>query len=130
MEIDATAQDTVSILRVTGYLDTRASTDFERKMLELIQGGARLLAIDFTRLDMITSAGIRVLMMVVKRLAAEDETEMLVDEQLFVVGAAPAQLPCHCLQDFGPFTVRLPARSCRRKSGKAAHCRLQCALSV
>jgi anti-anti-sigma factor len=72
MEIEATAQDTISILRVTGYLDTRASSDFERKMLELLQGGARLIAIDFTKLDMITSAGIRVLMMVMKRLGGTD----------------------------------------------------------
>jgi anti-anti-sigma factor len=72
MEIEATAQDTVSILRVKGYLDTRASSDFERKMLELLQGGARLIAVDFTRLDMITSAGIRVLMMVIKRLGGTD----------------------------------------------------------
>jgi anti-sigma B factor antagonist len=67
MEVEATIQDTMSILRVIGYLDTRASSDFERKVLEQLQGGARCLAIDFTKLEMITSAGIRVLMMVVRR---------------------------------------------------------------
>jgi stage II sporulation protein AA (anti-sigma F factor antagonist) len=68
MEIDISTHKTVSIVRVTGFLDTRASPAFERKMADLLQGGARLFAIDFTNLDMITSAGIRVLMMVVKRL--------------------------------------------------------------
>src|ERR1700676_2975471 len=53
--------------------------------------------------------------------AAEDETKMLVDEQLFVVGATPAQLSSHRLQDFGPFLARLPARSRRCRSGKPAH---------
>src|SRR5579872_1985209 len=76
VEIEASTQDSVSIVKVIGYLDTRASSEFEKKMLELIKGGARLFAIDFTKLDMITSAGIRVLMMVVKRLGGTERVAL------------------------------------------------------
>ncbi len=68
MDIEASVQDTVAIVRIAGYLDTRTSSDFERKMLEMLQGGAQAFAVDFTKLEMITSVGIRVLMMVAKRL--------------------------------------------------------------
>ena len=72
MDIETTAQDNVTIVRVNGYLDTRASVDFERKMLELLRGGTSLFGIDLTKVDMLTSAGIRVLMMVAKRLGGTD----------------------------------------------------------
>jgi anti-anti-sigma factor len=68
MDINVTTQDNVSIVQPVGYIDTRASVDFEKKMVELLKGGARLFAFDFTRVDMLTSAGIRVLMMTAKRL--------------------------------------------------------------
>jgi anti-anti-sigma factor len=68
MDINVTTQDNISIVQLVGYVDTRASVDLEKKMVELLQGGARLFAFDFTRVDMLTSAGIRVLMMMAKRL--------------------------------------------------------------
>ena len=86
MDIEATTQDNVSIVRVTGFLDTRASSDFEKKMLELLQGGARLFAVDFTKVDMVTSAGIRVLMMLAKRLGGANRVALWgLNEQVKVV---------------------------------------------
>jgi anti-anti-sigma factor len=76
MDVAATIQDSVATVRITGYLDTRASSDFERKMVELQQGGAQAFAVDFTKLEMITSAGIRVLMMMARRVGGTDRLAM------------------------------------------------------
>jgi anti-sigma B factor antagonist len=72
MEVESTTQDNITIVRVSGLLDTRASVDFEKKIVQLIQGGAKAFALDFTKLDMITSSGIRVLMMAAKRIGGTD----------------------------------------------------------
>jgi anti-anti-sigma factor len=86
MDVEAVVQDKVAIVRIIGYLDTRASSDFERKMLELLQGGAQAYAVDFTKLEMITSAGIRVMMMVAKRLGGTDRLAFWgLNEQVKVV---------------------------------------------
>jgi anti-anti-sigma factor len=86
MEIETSAQDGVSIVRVVGYLDTRASSEFERKMLELLQGGTRAFALDFSRLDMLTSAGIRILLMIAKRIGGTDRIALWgLNEQVKVV---------------------------------------------
>ncbi len=67
MDINVVTEGNVTIVQLVGYVDTRASVDFEKKMLELLQGGVRLFGFDFTKVDMLTSAGIRVLMMTAKR---------------------------------------------------------------
>jgi anti-anti-sigma factor len=86
MDIESTTQDSVAIVRITGFLDTRASSDFEKKMLELVQNGARSFAIDFTKVDMLTSAGIRVLMMLAKRLGGANRLALWgLNEQVKVV---------------------------------------------
>ena len=85
MDVDGTIEDQLAIVRVRGYLDTKSSSDFERKILELLQGGARAFAVDFTKLDMITSAGIRILMMVAKRLGADHVALWGLNEQVKVV---------------------------------------------
>jgi anti-anti-sigma factor len=86
MDIEATTQDALSIVRVVGFLDTRASADFEKKMLELLHAGSRSFAIDFTKVDMVTSAGIRVLMMLAKRLGGANRVALWgLNEQVKVV---------------------------------------------
>ena len=86
MEVEATTEDQLAIVRIRGFLDTKSSADFERKILELLMGGAKNFAIDFTKLEMITSAGIRILMMAVKRLGGADHVALWgLNEQIKVV---------------------------------------------
>jgi anti-anti-sigma factor len=81
MDVEATTEEQLAIVRVKGFLDTKSSSAFEYKMIELLQGGARMFAVDFTKLDMITSAGIRILMMVVKRLGGPDKVALFGSER-------------------------------------------------
>ncbi len=70
MDIKTSKQGDVAIIEPLGSIDTRASIDFEREVVALLQGGTRLIAIDFTKVDLITSSGIRILVMLTKRLGS------------------------------------------------------------
>ena len=72
MEIlDSTVGD-VAIIQPMGSVDTRGSFDFERKVKERLAGKTRLFAVDFEEVELLTSAGIRVLVMLAKRLEGID----------------------------------------------------------
>jgi stage II sporulation protein AA (anti-sigma F factor antagonist) len=73
MELQTDTQGHVSIVRVNGTLDTRASSEFERRVLELFNAGARYFVFNFGGVTLLTSAGIRVLMMLAKRLGGIDK---------------------------------------------------------
>ena len=62
----------VAIIQPLGSVDTRGSFDFERKVKERLAGKSRLFAVDFEQVEFLTSAGIRVLVMLAKRLEGVD----------------------------------------------------------
>lgn len=68
MDIKTTADGTLATVAVAGTIDTRAAGDFEATLVKAVEGGAKRIVIDFARVDLITSAGIRVLVMFAKRL--------------------------------------------------------------
>ena len=69
MEIKGTRQDDVAVLEVAGMIDTRGSLQFEREISTHFDQGIRRFVIDLKRVELITSAGIRVLVMLAKRVA-------------------------------------------------------------
>lgn len=52
----------------TGVLDGKAALAFERKLVELLDAKTTRLVIDLTKVSLVTSAGIRALVMAAKRL--------------------------------------------------------------
>jgi anti-anti-sigma factor len=68
VQLKSSRQGDVVIIEPAGLIDTKASMDFERQILDLFNGGSRLFAIDFAKVDLITSSGIRVLVMLAQRL--------------------------------------------------------------
>jgi len=72
MEIKSSSQDAVAIVEPSGVIDTRASIAFEQSIVDLLEAGKRQFAVDFTRVEVITSAGIRVLVMLAQRLSGID----------------------------------------------------------
>jgi stage II sporulation protein AA (anti-sigma F factor antagonist) len=68
MQIASTTRDGITFVTPTGLIDTRTAQAFEATMVQAYGGGARSFAIDFGRVDLITSAGIRVLVMMAHRL--------------------------------------------------------------
>jgi anti-anti-sigma factor len=62
--------DGVQILSIKGDLDSRAAPDFEAAMLKTLETPGADLLLDCSQLDYVTSAGLRVLVMVGKRITA------------------------------------------------------------
>ena len=68
MEITESKRNGVVVLAVAGRLDASNTGVFEEKLLGLIAGGDTRFVIDCTRLDYISSAGLRTLLVAAKRL--------------------------------------------------------------
>jgi anti-anti-sigma factor len=60
----------ISVVSPQGRLDSVTSASFERDLLEYIESGATRLLIDFSKLDYISSAGLRSVLLAAKRIRA------------------------------------------------------------
>lgn len=70
MEIKEIKKDAIMILEVDGRLDASTSPALEQKFLSLLEQGYNDLVIDFSQLQYISSAGLRVLLLAAKRTSA------------------------------------------------------------
>lgn len=57
------------VLIIEGRLDSSSSGELEKKFLAMMEGGEKNFVVDFTAMDYISSAGLRVLLMAAKRTA-------------------------------------------------------------
>jgi stage II sporulation protein AA (anti-sigma F factor antagonist) len=60
----------ISVVSPQGRLDSVTSANFERDLLEYIESGGTRLLIDFSKLDYISSAGLRSVLLAAKRIRA------------------------------------------------------------
>lgn len=67
MNIQETKKGQVSILSVTGRLDSMSSQDFEKRLSSLIDGGNVFVALECAKLDYVSSAGLRAILSAAKR---------------------------------------------------------------
>lgn len=65
------------LLSPEGRLDSNTSQGFEELLMKHIEAGNTRLAVDFTDLDYISSAGLRVLLMAAKRIKAANGSLVL-----------------------------------------------------
>lgn len=70
MEIGEEKKDGILILEPRGRVDSVSSADFEGALLKGLEAGETRLAVNFGGVDYISSAGLRVLLMLVKKLQA------------------------------------------------------------
>ena len=78
MEITVThEQNRVTVLHVEGNTDSESSAMLQKKALEVIDGGARYLIFDLSKVPYMSSAGLRVLQEVFNKLreVAPDESD-------------------------------------------------------
>lgn len=57
----------VKVLSIGGKIDTLSSSDVEKKLNGLIDGGAKMLVIDFSKTEYISSSGLRALLAGLKK---------------------------------------------------------------
>ncbi len=68
MDIIETRKEDVVILELVGRLDTNTSISLEEKLLALIENNENKILFDFSQIDFIASSGLRVLLMIGKKL--------------------------------------------------------------
>jgi len=68
MEIKQEKRNEIVIIGLVGRLDANTAGQLEKKLLPLIDEGEKQLIIDFSELDYISSAGLRLLLLAAKRL--------------------------------------------------------------
>ncbi len=71
----------VTVMEVSGNIDSATQMEFQNKAEELIKGGARHILVDLTRVPYMSSAGLRALSAILNQLRAANadisEAEML-----------------------------------------------------
>jgi anti-anti-sigma factor len=71
LSIEHEVEDSVRILRLVGELDNRAAMDLQAELLKCLGEKTQFLLLDVKNLESVSGAGLRVLVMVNERLAAE-----------------------------------------------------------
>ena len=69
MQIAEVRRDGVVAVVPTGRIDTTTAAALEGHLNVLMAGGARRVVVDFSRVDYISSAGLRVLLIVARRMS-------------------------------------------------------------
>jgi stage II sporulation protein AA (anti-sigma F factor antagonist) len=67
MNIQQSTRDSVTVIAPAGRIDTTTSGALEDGIRRVVDGGARDLVIDFSGVDYISSAGLRVFLVLAKR---------------------------------------------------------------
>ena len=68
MKLETSTIDTVTVVEMEGNLDTNTSVDAQDYINGLIDEGSTKLLTDFSKVDFVSSAGLRVLLSTAKRL--------------------------------------------------------------
>lgn len=68
MKLESTSIDSVTVVEMEGNLDTNTSVEAQDFINTLIDGGATKLLTDFSKVDFVSSSGLRVLLATAKRL--------------------------------------------------------------
>jgi anti-sigma B factor antagonist len=68
MEINESKKGSTVVLAIKGSLDVMTSPELEKRLLSLLDAGTNDLVFDLSHLDYVSSAGLRVFMMALKRL--------------------------------------------------------------
>ncbi len=72
MQISVKTTNEVRVLVFEGRLDTQTSPDAQQQLTRLIEEGETKILVNFEKLDYISSAGLRVLLVVAKQLKTTD----------------------------------------------------------
>lgn|SRR5688572_23738000 len=68
MEIVETREGGAVVVAPTGRVDSTTANRLERHLTMLLAGGERRIVVDFTRVEYISSAGLRVMLVLARRL--------------------------------------------------------------
>lgn len=81
MNLEQEHRDDILVLRPRGRLDSSSSPELERLLTEQLDAGSQRLVLDFSDLEYISSAGLRVVLLAGKKLRASKGKMVLVSLQ-------------------------------------------------
>jgi anti-sigma B factor antagonist len=67
MEISENKVDNIIVVSLGGRIDSTAAVEFEEKLIKYVDAGARTMVVDFQKVQFISSAGLRVLLLAAKK---------------------------------------------------------------
>jgi len=107
MEISVETRDRTHVVTVTGRMDAVTAPDFEKHMIQWIGEGRRDFAVDFSRLDYISSAGLRAILTTAKKLKAVNGSLFIASlkgavKEVFNLSGFASIIPIHDSVDAGP----------------------------
>ena len=62
MEISVTTKGSIAVMNFEGHLDTNSSPDAQKSLDELFGSGTLKILMNFTKVDFVSSAGLRILL--------------------------------------------------------------------
>lgn len=71
MTIETETYPSLSVAKLGGHVDTLNAAELESSLLALAESGEKQLLVDCTKLDYINSAGLRVFLLVAKRMESQ-----------------------------------------------------------
>lgn len=71
MDFDVTENNGVTVVAIAGSLDTRTAPEAQDKLSNLIENGAGKVLVNFEKLEYISSAGLRSLLFVAKKIKSK-----------------------------------------------------------
>ncbi len=77
MQITTEQVDTTLVVVPAGRLDSNHATGFEKTVTDYVRNGERRIVIDLSQIDYISSAGLRVVLMLVKQLKSSNGSLVL-----------------------------------------------------
>ena len=72
MKIECLKNEKDLIIKVTGSINTQTAPDFEKEIMPLINETIETIHLNFSDLDYISSAGLRVILLITKKMHGED----------------------------------------------------------
>ena len=100
MKIDVKKEEKASVVSVDGRMDGVSAPEFEKKLGDLIAGGETRFIIDFEALDYISSAGLRSILVIAKKLKAQNGQILLCAlkdavKEVFEISGFSSIIPIH-----------------------------------
>ncbi len=104
MNIEETMKNDTCVVRVTGRLDATTAPELDQAVKQIIDQGKNKMAFDLTHLEYVSSAGLRIFLVVAKKLKGLDGELSLAGlqgniKEVLEISGFPSILPCYDSMD-------------------------------
>lgn len=104
MKIEETMQNNTCVVRVTGRLDATTAPELDQAVAQIIGQGNHKMTFDLTHLEYVSSAGLRIFLVVAKKLKVLNGELSLAGlqgniKEVLEISGFPSILPCYDSMD-------------------------------